>query len=69
MGDPVTLVAQWLEGLLIGWGLSAVLVNVIKTLIGVVVIASFVLIVDILLVWVEWAHLVWYSPSLMSSNY
>jgi len=53
MGDPVTLVAQWLEGLLIGWGLSAVLVNGIKTLIGVVVIASFVLIVDILLVWVE----------------
>lgn len=53
MGDPVTLISQWLETLLLGWGLSPQLVAVILTVLGVVAIASFVLLVDILLVWVE----------------
>jgi hypothetical protein len=56
MGDPITLISQWLENLLLGWGLSPQLVAVIETVIGVVAIASFVLLVDIFLVWVE---LVW----------
>lgn len=53
MGDPVTFVAQWLENLLLGWGLSPGWVTVIMTLIGVVAISVFVLLVDIFLVWVE----------------
>lgn len=53
MGDPVTFIAQWLESLLLGWGLSPQWVTIILNVIGVVVIASFVLVVDILLVWVE----------------
>lgn len=53
MGDPVTLISQWLETLLLGWGLAPQLVAVILTVLGVVAIASFVLLVDILLVWVE----------------
>jgi NADH-quinone oxidoreductase subunit H len=53
MGDPVTSIAQWLEGLLLGWGLSPGLVAVLMTLVGVVAIAIFVLLVDIFLVWVE----------------
>ncbi len=53
MGDPVTLIAQWLENLLLGWGLSPGWVTVIMTAIGVVAIAVFVLLVDIFLVWVE----------------
>lgn len=53
MGDPVTFIAQWLENLLLGWGLSPGWVTVIMTLIGVVGISVFVLLVDIFLVWVE----------------
>jgi NADH-quinone oxidoreductase subunit H len=53
MVDPVNLVANWLEGLLAGWGLSEGLVTVILTLLGVVAVASFVLVLDIALVWVE----------------
>ena len=53
MLDPINSIARWLESLLAGWGLPAGLVTVILALLGVVVIASFVLIIDILLVWVE----------------
>jgi NADH-quinone oxidoreductase subunit H len=53
MGDPVILIANWLDGLLAGWGASAGLIVLIKTLLGVVAIATLVLLVDILLVWVE----------------
>lgn len=53
MGDPVTAIAQWLESLFLGWGISPALVAVIQAVIGVIVIATFVLLVDILLVWVE----------------
>jgi len=53
MGDPVNLIANWLEGLLTGWGLPEGLVAFIFALLGVVAIASFVLVLDIALVWVE----------------
>jgi NADH-quinone oxidoreductase subunit H len=53
MGDPVNLIANWLESLLTGWGLPEGFVTFIMALLGVVAIASFVLILDIALVWVE----------------
>lgn len=53
MGDPVNLIANWLEGLLTAWGLPDGLVTFILALLGVVAIASFVLVLDIALVWVE----------------
>ena len=53
MSDPVTFISNWLEQLLMSWGLSDGLIAVILAVIGVVVIASVVLILDILLVWVE----------------
>jgi NADH-quinone oxidoreductase subunit H len=53
MGDPVTLISKWLTGLLTGWGLAPGLVSVILVVAGVVAIASFVMVLDILLVWVE----------------
>ncbi len=53
MGDPVTFIAQWLENLLLGWGLSPQWVTILMTIIGVAAIAIFVLLVDIFLVWVE----------------
>ena len=53
MFDPINSIANWLENLLLSWGLSSGLVTLIMTVIGVVVVATFVLIVDIFLVWVE----------------
>jgi NADH-quinone oxidoreductase subunit H len=53
MNDPVNSIAEWLRGLLSGLGLSEVLITVILAVIGVVVLATFVLVVDIMLVWLE----------------
>jgi len=53
MRDPVTLIANWLSGLLSGWGLSPGLVTVIMVFSGVLALASAMLVLDIFLVWVE----------------
>ncbi len=53
MSDPINLIATWLFNLLTGWGLESGLVNLIMSVIGVVVIATAVLVLDIFLVWVE----------------
>jgi NADH-quinone oxidoreductase subunit H len=53
MADPITTIANWLAGLLTGWGLTPGLVTFIMKLLGVVVVATFVLVLDIFLVWVE----------------
>jgi NADH-quinone oxidoreductase subunit H len=53
MADPITSIAKWLASLLAGWGLSEGLVNFLLMLIGIVVLASLLLMLDIFLVWVE----------------
>ncbi len=53
MADPVTFIAKWLEGYLAGLGLASGWISVIMGLLGVIVLASAVLLVDIFLVWVE----------------
>ncbi len=53
MGDPVTFIASWLKGLLLGWGLAPGFVTLILAVIGVVVMATVALVLDIFLVWVE----------------
>ena len=53
MSDPINAIAEWLRGLLAGWGASSGLVTFIMTLLGVVLVATFVLVMDIFLVWVE----------------
>ncbi len=53
MGDPITLIAEFIRGLLTGWGFSSGLVTFILKFLGVGAVASFVLVLDILLVWVE----------------
>jgi len=53
MGDPVVLVSGWLGNLFVNWGLSNSWIIFLKTLIGVLAIASLVLVTDIFLVWVE----------------
>jgi NADH-quinone oxidoreductase subunit H len=51
--DPVNFIAHWLSGLLHGWGLADWLVSILVQLIGVVVLISLMMLIDILLVWVE----------------
>lgn len=53
MSDPVNSISEWLRAILSGWGLSDGLITVILAVLGVVILATFVLIVDILLVWIE----------------
>ena len=53
MSDPVNSIAAWLGTILSSWGLSEGLITVILGVLGVVILASFVLIVDIMLVWIE----------------
>ena len=53
MGDPINSIGSWLEGILLGWGLPAGLVSAILALLGVVVMCSLLLVLDIFLVWVE----------------
>jgi len=51
--DPVNFIANWLMGLLTGWGLVDWLASFLIQLIGVVVLVSMMMVIDILLVWVE----------------
>ncbi len=51
--DPVNFLAQWLSGLCNGWGMPAWLASVLVQLVGVVVLVSMMMLIDILLVWVE----------------
>jgi NADH-quinone oxidoreductase subunit H len=51
--NPVHFIAEWLRSMMAGWGFSDGLITFVLVLLGVVVVASFVLLLDILLVWVE----------------
>ncbi len=53
MTDPTNVIYTWLSDLLASWGLSPLFVTIILSVIGVVLICTAVLVLDILLVWVE----------------
>jgi len=53
MSDPITSIGNWIENLLVSLGTSPGLTVLILTALGVLVVISFVLVLDILLVWVE----------------
>jgi NADH-quinone oxidoreductase subunit H len=53
MSDPVNSIADWLRMIMSSWGLSDALITLILAVLGVVVLATMVLIIDILLVWIE----------------
>lgn len=53
MGDPVNFIAEWLKSLMANIGLPSGVVVVIISLIGIVVMATFLLVMDIGLVWFE----------------
>ena len=53
MSDPVNSITDWLRMILSSWGLSEGMITLILAVLGVVILATFVLIIDILLVWIE----------------
>lgn len=53
MADPINAIAGWLSTLLAGWGMSEGLVKFVLMLIGIIFLATILLVLDIFLVWVE----------------
>lgn len=53
MSDPVNFISEWLRVLLTGLGVPEGVSTVILSALGVIILATFVLVIDILLVWVE----------------
>jgi NADH-quinone oxidoreductase subunit H len=53
LNNPVNFVADWLTGLLTGWGLSEVLATILVYLVGITVLIVFAMLLDIGLVWIE----------------
>jgi NADH-quinone oxidoreductase subunit H len=51
--NPTNFIADWLRGVFTGWGLPEGLAVILVTLIGIVVLASLVMLLDIFLVCVE----------------
>ena len=51
--DPIHVVAGWLQGVFAGWGMSEGLANVLIAFLGILVLVSFAMVLDIFLVWVE----------------
>jgi len=51
--NPIQMTADWLMGTLTGWGMTEVLASILTQLIGIVILISIMLVIDILLVWIE----------------
>ncbi len=51
--DPIQMTADWLMGLFMGWGMAESLANVLINLLGIVILVTIMLVIDILLVWIE----------------
>jgi NADH-quinone oxidoreductase subunit H len=51
--DPLKVAADWLLGILTGWGMSEIVAQILIGLLGVVILLSLLMVLDIFLVWVE----------------
>jgi NADH-quinone oxidoreductase subunit H len=51
--DPLKVAAEWLEGILTGWGMEAVLAHVLVVFLGVFLLITILMVLDIFLVWIE----------------
>ncbi len=51
--DPIRVTADWLMGLFTGWGMAEGLANILVQLLGIVILVTMMLVIDILLVWIE----------------
>jgi len=51
--NPIQMAADWLMGVFTGWGLGEDLASIFTQLLGIVILVSIMLVIDILLVWIE----------------
>lgn len=51
--DPLKVAADWLEGIFSGWGMNAVAAHVLVAFLGVFLLITILMVLDIFLVWVE----------------
>jgi len=51
--NPIQVIADWLMSLFTGWGMPEILASILTQLIGIVVLVTIMLVIDILLVWIE----------------
>lgn len=51
--DPLKVAAAWLEGIFTGWGMDAVLAHVLVVFLGVLLLITLLMVLDIFLVWIE----------------
>src|SRR5512137_2245307 len=53
MQDPVGNLYNWLMGLLVGWGVNQAVSNILLTLVGILILISLAMVLDVFLVWIE----------------
>ncbi|MFN8411445.1 MAG: complex I subunit 1 family protein [Anaerolineales bacterium] len=51
--DPLKVAADWLQGIFIGWGMNEVAAHVLVAFLGVLLLISILMVLDIFLVWIE----------------
>lgn len=51
--DPLRVAAEWLEGIFVGWGMNAVAAHVVVVFVGVLLLITLLMVLDIFLVWIE----------------
>lgn len=51
--NPLKVAADWLEGLLTGWGMDPTLAHVLVAFLGVMLLIVILMVIDIFLVWIE----------------
>ena len=53
LNDPLKVAADWLEGVFTGWGMDAVFAHVLVAFLGVFLLITLLMVLDIILVWIE----------------
>ena len=51
--DPLKVAADWLTGIFTGWGMNAIFANVLIAFIGILMLITILMVIDIFLVWIE----------------
>lgn len=51
--DPLKVAADWLTGVFTGWGMNDVFAHVLVAFLGVLILITILMVVDIFLVWIE----------------
>ena len=51
--DPLKVAADWLTGILTGWGMNEILAHVLVAFLGVLMLITILMVIDIFLVWIE----------------